>query len=64
MKPKELIRKLCKLEGLKDQVSIAQMSEIVGHISDLVYKGEDDVVCALIVNGKRRELRRRKKCLK
>lgn len=61
MKPKDLIRKLCKLEGLKDQVSIAQMSEIVGHISDLVYKGEDDVVCALIVNGKRRELRRKKR---
>lgn len=42
-------------------MSIAQMSEIVGHISDLIYKGEDDVVCALIVNGKRREMRRKKK---
>jgi hypothetical protein len=33
---KALVKELCKREGLKKQVDIAQMNEIVGHLSDIV----------------------------
>lgn len=34
---KQLAKELCKIEGLKKEVNIAQMSEILGVISDLLY---------------------------
>jgi len=34
----KLIRELCKREGKKAQVNIAQMREIVGVISDVIYE--------------------------
>jgi hypothetical protein len=35
---KALALELCKREGKKKQVDIAQMSEIVGHLSDIFYE--------------------------
>lgn len=34
---KQLAVKLCKKEGLKKQVNVAQMQEVLGALSDLVY---------------------------
>lgn len=35
---KQLAKKLCAKEGKRKQVSIAQMSEIISVLSDLIYK--------------------------
>ena len=34
----QLSRLLCKREGLKAQVNIAQMNEILGHLSDMHFE--------------------------
>lgn len=64
------IRKLCselaKLEKTKSQAKIQAIRSIVGHLSDIVYGGDDghiDIsgVCNLLwENGKRRAKRRKK----
>lgn len=38
MEIKKLTLALCKAEGLKKQVNVAQMSEIVGVLCDIIYK--------------------------
>jgi len=42
----KLIRELCKREGKKAQVNIAQMREIVGVLADVIYEAglEDDQI--------------------
>lgn len=35
MKINELVKEICKREGLKKSVDVAQVREIVGHISDI-----------------------------
>lgn len=37
MKIKKLVKELCRIEGKKKQVDVAQMTEIVGHLSDILY---------------------------
>ena len=53
MKIRDLILKLCRLEKNKKQVNIAQMSEVVGVLSDLIYKNTD-LQILLLKNGERR----------
>ncbi len=36
MKVKELVREICLREGLKKSVDIAQVTEIVGHLADVM----------------------------
>ena len=65
--PAQVSRLLCKAEGLKKQVDIAQMSEIVGAISDLLFAPETSlsIYNALYRNGRRRAIRKGKvKCAK
>lgn len=60
----KLVKELCKREGLKKQVDIAQIREIIGHLSDMVHEFDDlygnDVVGALLENGRKRANRKRK----
>lgn len=54
---KNLAKLLTSKEGLKKQVSIADMTEILGHLSDLVFEENDrqtGVYDALLVNGYKR----------
>lgn len=37
MKPKQLVNRLCQLEGKKKQVDVAQMKEIVSRLADIIY---------------------------
>lgn len=60
MTVKALIKELVKREGLKKKVDIAQVSEIVGHLSDLILgeltSGEphSKILENLIKNGNKR----------
>lgn len=50
---KELVKELCKREGLKTQSSIANVRELIGHLSDMVH-GEswvEDGTLKVIKNG-------------
>lgn len=50
---RKLAKLLCEREGLKKQVTIADMYEILVHLSDVVY--EDPTVCDFLLNyGKKR----------
>jgi len=67
MKIKKLALKLCKIEGLKKQVNIAQMSEIVGALSDILYEElgailipENRTYSELLDNGYKRMLKKEK----
>ena len=56
---------LCKREGKKKQVDIAQMSETMGHLSDISYElfcrtKMVNVGILLVQNGRRRALRKAK----
>jgi hypothetical protein len=53
MKIREVAIELTRREAKLKQVNIAQMSEIVAVLSDLVYS-QPEVIAALILNGKRR----------
>lgn len=59
---KHLTRELCRREGLKKQVNIAQVSELVGHLSDLFNEscGSDFITLTelLIANGIKRDAER------
>ena len=68
----KLVKELCAREGLKKQVEVAQVRELVGHLSDLVFENvvrdPDDEkvytspVCnALLANGQRRRRAKRRK---
>lgn len=55
------IKKLAKLltarEGLKKQVSIADMAEILGHLSDMIFEDEErhtGIYDVLLINGCKR----------
>jgi hypothetical protein len=67
----KLVKELCRREGLKSQTSIANVREIVGHLSDIIYKDlanisfyfEDPdgvVLRALYVNGHKRSKKKKK----
>lgn len=54
---RKLVNELVKREGLKKQVEISQVREIIGHLSDMMFeedKGLADIYIALIKNGLRR----------
>ena len=71
----KLVQELAKREGLKKQVDIAQMKEIVGHLSDMVYAELYDlnspfvsmindmptITSALYRNGEKRAKKKAKK---
>lgn len=56
---KELYKTLTKIEGKKREVSIGNVRELVGIISDLVYE-HLDLHELLYKNGKRRKLKKKK----
>lgn len=52
---KQLAREITKREGLKKQVNIAQVSEILAVLSDLMYEDfKGKIEWLLIENGQRR----------
>lgn len=55
MKINELVKEICKREGLKKSVDVAQVREIVGHISD-IFTSEEALVLSneLYKNGVKR----------
>ena len=38
---KQLAKELCKREGKKKQVDIAQMTEVLGHLADILFCMDD-----------------------
>jgi hypothetical protein len=60
---KELVSKIAKAEGLKHEASVGDIREIVGIVSDVLWKlSEPDCVkfvTVLVGNGKRRSRRKR-----
>lgn len=64
MKPiktmKALALEVAKREGLKKSISIAQIKEVLGIVSDLCIKNEGEVLILLAESGKRRAKRRKK----
>jgi hypothetical protein len=60
---KDLVNELMKREALKEQVNVAQMTEVVGCLADLVYESEDlnPMLTVLHKLGKKREKDRGKK---
>jgi hypothetical protein len=61
MKIKTIVQHLWVSEGKRIKVSIANMREIVGLLSDMMLKpGGADVMQALIKNGQRRAAKKKK----
>ncbi len=62
MKIKELEKELAKREGKGSQVSIGNIREIVGHISDVFAETGEGVLLAaeFLRNGERRAKRKKK----
>jgi hypothetical protein len=60
MTHKELIKKLCEAEGLKSQVAIGDMREIVGIIADEMQKDMIGISALLVRIGKNRKKNDRK----
>lgn len=58
---KKLALEITKREGLKEQVNIAQINEILSVISDLFYEDSDTMVDLLYGQGFKRA-RKKKKC--
>lgn len=64
----KIVLELCKREGLKKKIDIAQMREIVGHLSDMIYEDfEGNIVgCSLrnffvlFANGRKRAKKKAK----
>lgn len=54
----KLAKELCKREGLKKQIDIAQMTELLGHVSDILYAepllNKMDILMMFYKNGKKR----------
>lgn len=62
MNMRELASELAEAEGLKVEVSVGNMREILGLLSDLIYaEGGDDLVNLLYRNGKRRAKKKGRK---
>lgn len=63
MNIQELVKHIAKKEGLKKQVSVGNIREIVGIISDAIQIRDDGArtLDALYKNGIRRALRKKKK---
>ena len=62
---KALALELCRREKKKKQVDIAQMSELLGVISDMVYAcGIDDFWSLFYCNGQKRAKKKAKKVCK
>lgn len=59
MKIAEIVKLLVQKEAGKSEVKIADVREIVGIISDLVY-ADAEAVSSLIANGKRRSKKKHK----
>lgn len=60
---KGLAKELCAREGKKKQVNIAQMSELIGVISDMVYMSEiDDFWSIFYDNGQKRAKKKARSC--
>jgi len=60
MKIKQLIKALCKAEGKKKQVNIAQMTEIVGVLADHAFY-DPEVFVSLRLHGFKRAKKRNAK---
>jgi hypothetical protein len=65
MRIETLVKKICRAEGKKKQVSIAQIREIVGIISDIYWKKWQfndgwKVAAPLFMNGQKRAKARAK----
>ena len=62
---KQLVKELCKREGKRIGVSVAQMNEIVGHLSDIVYEYSSAVDFPLYMmlhkNGEKRAKKKGKR---
>lgn len=58
MKYLELIDYLAKKEGLKKQISIAQIKEIIGQLSELIVE-EPSIILELARVGKRRKYKKK-----
>lgn len=56
---KEIVAHIAKLEGKKSEVSIGNLREVVGIISDLISR-DPDALLALVNNGKRRAKKKKK----
>lgn len=64
---KGLALELCRREKKKKQVDIAQMSETLGHLSDITYEQIQlgySIATILYKNSKRRSKKKAKKCQK
>lgn len=57
---KELASKIAKLEGKTHQASIGDVREIIGLVSDAIYKHPQHVLILLCDNGRRRAARKSK----
>jgi len=60
---KKLCLQLAKKEGLKKEVNIAQMREILSHLCDIIYdervdQGYSKTLFLLITNGEKRNARK------
>lgn len=58
---KQIVKEICKREGLKSQTSIGNVREIVGHLSDLIADKYAEVVLPLYKNGLKRHQKAKKK---
>ena len=61
---KKLAVELCKREGLKEQVNIAQTTEVLSHLSDVTYCSGTTVYLLLYKNGMKRVNKEYKKTTK
>lgn len=65
---KALALELCRREKKKKQVDIAQMSETIGHLSDLLAAErsgmESKIFTCLYINGLKRAKKKAKSCRK
>ncbi len=62
----KLRKELAKREGLKKQVDIAQLSEVLGHLSDMIWEQagpqeEHEIYWTLSYNGWKRAKKKAKK---
>lgn len=66
---KALVKELCRREGLKKQMDVAQVTELVGHLSDMFFEewvnvgqpnNYPEAACALTDNGRKRAARKSK----
>lgn len=66
MTPNKLAKELAKREGLKKQVDIAQIKELIGHLADMCYaefqSGADQLAVwdCLYTLGEKRAKKRKK----